>query len=132
MSVQFGLMLEFRVEFVSYSCSDSHSQLLRTHGGVRIQVHFVSCSSSDSRSFNFLGSSSDSLSFPICAGSYYKIHFQIVLLTCKCLYGLAPQYLVDLIWLILLLSLPSQDIILGPGMQFCWCISQCVVPAHTF
>ena len=25
------------------------------------------------------------------------------------------------IWLILLLSLPSQDIILGPGMQLCWC-----------
>ena len=25
------------------------------------------------------------------------------------------------IWLILLLSLPSQDIILGPEMQFCWC-----------
>ena len=25
------------------------------------------------------------------------------------------------IWLILLLSLPSQDIILGPGIQLCWC-----------
>ena len=24
-------------------------------------------------------------------------------------------------WLILLLSLASQDIILGPGMQHCWC-----------
>ena len=45
----------------------------------------------------------------------YRIEFKIVLLTFKCLYGLAPQYLV-----ILLLSLPSQDTILGPGMQLCW------------
>ena len=46
----------------------------------------------------------------------YRIEFKIVLLTFKCFYGLAAQY----IWLILLLSLPSQDIILGQGMQLCW------------
>ena len=43
----------------------------------------------------------------------YRIEFKIVLLTFKCLYGLAPQYQY--------LSPPSQDIILGPGMQLCWC-----------
>ena len=43
-----------------------------------------------------------------------NIEFKIVLLALKCLYG--PN-----IWLILLLSLPNQDIILGPGMQLCRC-----------
>ena len=52
----------------------------------------------------------------------YRIQFKIVLLTFKCLYELAPQYLVDLIAVA-----PSQDIILGPGMQLCG-VSQSMVP----
>ena len=37
-----------------------------------------------------------------------------------CLHSSASMDLHHNIWSILLLSLPSQDIILGPGMQLCW------------
>ena len=39
----------------------------------------------------------------------YRIEFKIVLLTFKCLFGLAPQCLVDLI------------AVTAKGMQLCWC-----------
>ena len=47
----------------------------------------------------------------------YRIKFKIVLSTFKCPYGLAQQYLVDLI---AVTAQSRYNIILGQGMQLCW------------